>query len=184
MKSLSVKRISLIVLCGILLFGALIFAGCNSSGNKSYEEQGYTAVYRVTYSSGTGSTTLYSRYKISIDYQEITKDEYDNLDYEYIQDFNFRGDFRGSGTYTIYGDVGNDKSTIYQASEKYKYIDYIDNSEVYYKLDVSDVTINYLYIKPINENSFELIDTDGSQHLINTTYYNIEYFIWGDVWEN
>lgn len=178
MKSLSVKRINLVVLCGILLFAALIFTGCNSSGNKSYEEQGYTAVYRVTYSSGTGSTTLYSRYKVSVDYKEITKEECDSLDYKYIQDYHLTyGEYRGNGTYSIYGNVKNDNSTEYKLGEKYKQLGEFDNSEVYFELTISDVTINYIYVKPINENSFELIDTDGSQHLINTTYYHIEYFI-------
>lgn len=177
MKSISVKRISLIVLCGILLFGALIFAGCDSSNNKTYEEQGYTAVYRVTYASGTSSTTLYSRYTVSVDYQEVTKEEYDSLDYEDISSFSVTGDYPGNGTWTIYRNVEKDKSTIYQTGENYRCFDYIDRSEVYYKLYISDVIINYIYVKPINENSFELIDTGGSHHLINTTYYHIEYFI-------
>ncbi len=167
MKSLSVKRISLIVLCGILLFGALIFAGCDSSSDKSYEEQGYTAVYSVEYIHKTGANseylrTLYSTYSYSCETQTITEDEYNASTLETCN-LSFSGIISSDNTINVSYEIG----------ESYKYSDGL-NFHIY---TITGFDKEYLYVRILDNNKFELIDTDSNHFIINTPYYYIEYFI-------
>ena len=170
MKSISFKKLSLILLCGLIMLGSLLLVGCNEN-EQSYEEQGFVAVCRVNYISKMyvtseyrdTMTTLNSNYEFTYESQEITEDEYNNLDCD-VKNF--------PGT-----NMSNDKSISFETGKIYKYSRSYSSGTYYYTWSISAIKEYYLYIKILNENTFELIDTDGSHSVINTSYFEIEYFI-------
>lgn len=165
MKSLSIKKVSLIVLCGLMLLCSVLLFGCNQSNENPYEEQGFTAVRSVEYSYESGSSeylrTINATYLFSFNRQNITEDEYNSSMLETCYP-----DF--------YGNIPSDNTiTIFEIGKSYKFSDGI-NFHIY---TITGLTKECPYIKILDNNNLELIDKDGSHHIIKTTYYNIEYFI-------
>lgn len=162
MRNLVVKRISLSILCVLVIFCAVILFGCNQSNKNLYEEQGYTAVYKIEYANNDSLTSLTSFYEFSIETEEITEDEYNSLDY----------DFYDNSHYTM-----NTKNySLDETGKIYKYYGNLDDNLGYYIITITSFEARYLYVKILENNKFELIDTDENHNIIYTTYYSIEYF--------
>ncbi len=167
MKTAVLKRIGLVFLCGMLLLCPLLFVGCNSSSTlNEYEEQGFTAIYSITYTiNNSNTTTLYSEYTISYETEEVTEEVFNSSN--------------ASNIYTVYflttttGYISLDGTIGYSVGYQYKY----EDSDSYYIATITEITKNYLYVKILDDNKFELINTSGSHYLINTSYYRIQYFV-------
>ena len=187
MKSISFKKLSLVLLCGLIMLGSLLLVGCNES-EQSYEEQGFVAVCEIEYQTDSSFKTLQSIYEISYTVEEIPATEFEQANSIRL----FSTPYEGSQTIKCYmnsnreiaissGGIDSFSSQVSNGDIEFFIYENLtpdtDNEIRYYKRSVTNVDVNYIYVKILEENKIEIIDTDNERYIVNTPYYRINYFI-------
>lgn len=163
------KKFLTSMLCGLLISCSLLFMGCGSKQPDAidrYSQQGYTAVCSVTYFQyETGSvpsriTTLNSYFALSFDYDKISLEEYNNSSLEY---YNINSN-------NIEMDA---KKQVYKIGQKFK----TQNYSEYYLLTLTKIEEHYVFIKILDNDCLEIIDTLENHYIIKTSYFKIDFFL-------
>ena len=188
MKSISFKKLSLVLLCGLIILGSLLLVGCNES-EQSYEEQGFVAVCEVEYQTNSDIKLLRSFYEISYTVEEISATELGQVNS--VNNLSIPP-YEGNKTIKCYMDSnkeiailsGGIDSFSSQVSNgdvdffSYGYLPPDTDNEIryYYKRTVTNVDVNYIYVKILEENKIEIINDDNERFIVNTPFYSINYF--------
>ena len=97
------------------------------------------------------------RYEL-INQKEITREEYLKNEYKEIFSIGIQS-------------LDQDHSSYLKNQEKVQY-----RNENYYTAVINFIEIKYVYVKVLDDNKIEIIDTDGYHFLYSTTYLEIKYF--------
>lgn len=146
----------------MILSFSFLFTGCGGNYNKNeYEKKGFIAVCSVEYWTGNNFLILNSKYSVEFETEEISAEKYVSLNYQELP--------MSNSAYNM----TDDKQTPFIKNAIFKRRSTPD----YFLFKVTNVIEKYIYIKVIDDNKIEIIDTYNSENfLINTPYYNILYF--------
>lgn len=151
-------------LTAILLVFPISLSACSNDGE-------WKEIQSIYYRTETGSTTVTSTYTWDIEYEEISKEEYDAAPQEYKDCF-----IRSYGEMQI--DKKKQLSELSECKQKTYYFNYSrDESSLYdyIKRTYKNYEINYLKIRFMGDGSFELKNGDTTIRVLPTSY-QITYF--------
>ncbi len=145
-----------------------VVSGCNTLNNNN----GWTEVQSITYTTENGSTTLTSECVWDYERVEIEKSEYDSAP-----------DDQKVYILSLQKEINIDRNEfIRNANEKVEktYYSSLNNpgSDIqypYYKTTVNSYTLNYVKVKFVSDSVLE-INFKGEQKRVNTLTYDVTYF--------
>ena len=168
------------------MLSSLLLVGCNDE--QSYEEQGFVAVCEVEYQTNSNLELLRSFYEISYTVEEISATELGQVNS--VNSLSIPP-YEGSQTIKCYMDSNKEIAILSGGIDSFSSqvsngdVDFFsygsltpdtDNEIRYYKRTVTNVDVNYIYVKILEENKIEVINADNERFIINTPFYSINYF--------
>lgn len=161
------KKLNVLFTCAIILFSSFLFFGCdsNDSGKDLYKDQGFVAVAEVSYSTPNSSkTTLSSFFDYNIStIKALSTSEYESLDYK---------EMYGTVTYNI----SQAQTLPFTVGETIKLKESFNSTKGLYLAKIISMKKRYVYVKVLDANKIEIIDTEGYHFLYSTNWMEIKYF--------
>ena len=150
-------------LTAILLVSPISLSACSNDGE-------WKEIQSIYYRTETGGTTVASTYTWDIEYEDISREEYDAAPQEYKE-----------GAIYAYGEMQIDRkkqlSELSQFKQKtFYYMAYTEHGQlIIRKMTYKNYEINYVKIRFMGDGSFELKNGDTTIRVLPTSY-QITYF--------
>ena len=150
-------------LTAILLVSPISLSACSNDGE-------WKEIQSIYYRTETGGTTVASTYTWDIEYEDISREEYDAAPQEYKE-----------GAIYAYGEMQIDRkkqlSELSQFKQKtFYYMAYTEHGQlIIRKMTYKNYEINYVKIRFMGDGSFELKNGDTTIRVLPTSY-KVTYF--------
>lgn len=150
-------------LTAILLVFPISLSACSNDGE-------WKEIQSIYYRTETGSTTVTSTYTWDIEYEDISREEYDAAPQEYKE-----------GSTGSHGEMEIDRkkqlSELSQFKQKtFYYMAYTEHGQlIIRKMTYKNYEINYVKIRFMGDGSFELKNGDTTIRVLPTSY-KVTYF--------